>query len=230
MALMLLFATATQAQIHSSSNSKITVTKEKIIDTTNYNRIYLGYSGLNASNFTTGSLLNRFNGGELGYLRGINLTKKAPLFLEIGGCASMDISKKESDKNQTDKSMTVQRSLLSFTVPVSLTYKATFYNGFYLAPYLGPQLRVNIWGKDKVTIKLREQGNETETSISCDLFDPEMTDPTVKRIEFGGQAGLNFGIKWINFGIGYYIDSPLYKNDSEKVILHGISGTVGINF
>lgn len=224
-----LFSNAAQAQIHSSTNSKITITKEKIIDTTSYNRIYLGYSGLNASNLSTGSVLNRFRGGELGYLRGINLSKKASFFLEIGGRVSMDINKKVSDEGQKEIGVTMQRSLLSLTVPVSLTYKAMFPSRFYVAPYIGPQLRINMMGKDKVTINVNEGANHAIES-TYDLFDSEDTDPTLKRGELGVQAGLNFGIKRINFGVGYYIDSPIYKKDSEKVNLHGLSGTIGINF
>lgn len=225
----MLFACAAQAQIHSSSNSKIT--KERVFDTNNYNRISLGFS-MFVSKIEVNSDLNtyRFHGGELDYVRGINLTKKAPVFLEVGGRVTYDMYKTIKSEVESQE-ISLSRSFLALSVPVSFTYKATFGNGFYLAPYLGPHLRVNILGQDKLAYKIQQNGvDEVDVEEKYGLFDNDATDPTFKHIQFGAQGGLNLGYKRVNIGVGYYFDSPIYKLENKSMLMHGLSASVGINF
>lgn len=233
MALMLLITMASQAQIHSSTNSRITKTKEKKVvnDTADYNRISLGYSLLYTEKDESGKM---FRGGELDYLHGFNLTKNCPFFLELGLRVAFDAYKYTYNNGgeaffDYRTETTIQRSLLSASIPLSFSYKLTFVNGFYIAPYLGPQLRVNIVGKDKVSETVSENGEELLDEM-YNLFDKEETDPAMKRVQFGGQAGLNIGYKRLNMGAGYYFCSPLWKDGSEKMKCNGLSATIGINF
>lgn len=251
------FSLTTYGQIYSSSNSRITTTKEKkkrnfVNDTASYNRVYAGFmKNFLATSWTQGGTV--CNGAELGYLRGVSLTKKCPLFLELGTRISFDTYRvgesyegisfipynidhdgSNLDYNAIWKQVSSLHSfLLAVSIPVSLTYKRTFANGFYLAPYVGPQLRLNILGMEKVKIHLDAPYGEFsfDDELKYSLLNDEETNPAMKRAQLGFQFGLNLGYKVMNFGLGYDMDlSTKFKGRQKHSTIFGLSFSVGLNF
>lgn len=213
----LVLSLSVNAQIHSSTNSKITRIREKklVLDTTNYNRFSVGYSQL--------SWYDLLRGAELGYLHGFHLSHKNSCFLELGLRASFNKKTRYEDHGAD---LVLNRYLFSMSLPVSFTYKLKFANGLYLSPYVGPYLRVNIIGIDKMDF---DNNNETlKKTMKYNLFDSEETSPKRNRAQFGGQMGLIFGYKAINVGVGVSIgDGVGNVKDNESF---GVSTTIGVNF
>lgn len=222
------FSLTTYGQIYSSSNSRITTTKEKkkrnfVNDTASYNRVYAGFmKNFLVVSWEHGQRIS--NGAELGYLRGVSLTKKCPIFLDLGARISLDTEHQEESDPCLVSSR--RRVLLAASVPVSLTFKRTFVNRFYLAPYLGPHLRVDMLGIDKVKIHWEQGSYSFDDESKYSLFNEDETEYAMKRVQFGFQFGLNFGYKALSFGVGCNTD--VLKLHKMGVL--GLSGSVGINF
>lgn len=216
---VMLFSLTATAQIHTSTSSKITRIKEKklVLDTLNYNRISAGLSLTYA--------FDPMGGGELDYVHGFHLSQKNSLFLELGLRASFEKSYNRSSF-WNDGDMLLNRYMFSLYLPINATYKIKYVNGIYISPYMGPHLRVNIIGMDKMEFNSeKEDVNET---LKFNLFDSKETYHKRNRVQFGGQVGLNIGYKFINIGLGSYIEtgqvSEIYN------LCGGISATIGVNF
>ena len=258
---MLFMVGSAQAQIVSSKNSRITIEKTKTLHNyENYNRLSFGLSTLKLSDtyfdksereildFDKKSIT--LKGMDFNYLRGISLTQRFPLYLEVGARMTFDTYQdewKDSDswgyERESDRI-----NILALSVPVNVTYKYTFDNGFYLAPFAGIHFRLNLLGQVKYdyeegnnygdydsedgTINLFKTGDDDDDDV---YFDDD--EDACKRFQFGGQIGLNFGYKALNVGFAYYFDTPFYKYSSDydskydfKYKQGGVSLTIGYNF
>ena len=159
-------ASIAQAQIVSSKNSRITVNKEVVAHNyENYNRISFGLATdklkssdekvFNFKDLDFDKKSITLKGIDLNYLRGISLTQKFPLYLEVGGRLTYDTYKYEdSDYDEGsyytyNESWSDRLNLLSLSIPVNVTYKYTFSNGFYIAPFAGIHFRLNLLANDK---------------------------------------------------------------------------------
>lgn len=255
-ALALVFSIGTiQAQIVSSQNSRFTVNREKIAHNyENYNRISFGLATdklkssdekvFNFKDFDYDKKSVTLKGIDFNYLRGINLTQKFPLYLEVGGRLTYDTYKYEDDDEDYYGSNTWSErlNLLSLSVPVNVSYKYTLSNGFYVAPFVGIHFRLNLLANDKWKETFIDRYGDVEKDDGVysffkadedddDAFFADGED-TAKRFQFGGQIGVNLGYKAFNLGLAYYFDTPIYKNDDAdfKVKTGGVSLTVGYNF
>ncbi len=258
--LVAFMVTGVQAQIVSSKNSRLTVEKQAKVkpEIANYNRFSLG---LSTNKFkTSDDNLFKFKidgkreesmtlkGLDINYMRGISLTQKFPLYLEVGGRLTYETLKstnKDGGNNWSEKE-TERFNLLSLSVPVNVTYKYTFSNGFYLAPFVGIHFRLNLMANDKWEYEETYYGETEKEDGKMSFFKADEEDEDAyfdedmdvcKRFQFGGQVGLNFGYKALNIGLGYYFDTPFYKYDSDtnssndfKIKSGGVALTVGVNF
>lgn len=202
-----------------SSNAKLVVEtpkKPKKVSTS-YNRIGIRYAGLNGSFSTTvneagtddvikalNEQIETAHGGELSYLRGILLTKKVPLYLEVGGQLTFTGA---SDNN-------VEMALAA-SIPVNVAYKYTTSSGFYIEPYAGVNFRVMLTA-DNIFDDRYETYYETTyvtgyygTSYPMVTEHYRKVDPIGNRFLFGGEIGLNFGYKVLNINIGYQMFTAL---------------------
>ncbi len=234
------------AEIFDESKVKASHTKN------GYNRISFGYYSQKLTCKTDGPFPSIFDedykksmnmkGLEVSYLHGISVSKKIPLFVEIGGRIQFNIYKNKDsyvvDGQRYDDVLRITN--LSLAVPVNITYKHTFTNGFYVAPYFGVNLRVNMTGKwDYDGSDYSEYYNIFKADDNDEhAFYGSDVDPC-KRLQYGCQLGLNFGFKALNIGIGYYMESPLYNSQllyeddrlyDVKYKMNNVSLTLGINF
>ena len=244
-------ASAAQAQIVSSKNSRIERVKVES-ENRGYNRLSFGlatdklksdekvFEDAKGKDSKTLGL----KGIDLTYLHGIPVSKKLPMFVEVGGRFTFTTNK-DSDKGSYDGykyEESVRSNLMSLSVPVNFTYKHTFSNGLYLAPYVGIHFRLNLIAQEKWETEYDGESEDgTANYFKADDYDDDAAfgdnEDTWKRFQFGGQVGLNIGYKALNLGIGYYFASPIYKYEDDysskydfKIKTGSLALTLGFNF
>lgn len=246
-------ASAAQAQIVSSKNSRITVNKQDKPKPAGYNRFSFGLS-TNKMKSSDKSLFEfdvdekdkesmTLKGIDLNYLHGFSVSKRVPLYVEVGGRLTFDTFKSEESESGTGYYYNVKDryNLLALTIPVNVTYKYAFSNGVYLAPFIGIHFRLNLMAQDKWEEEGTINGDYEKYDGKMSFFKADDYDDDAyfdsdedpcKRFQFGGQVGLNVGYKAWNLGIAYYFDSPFYKHDTAdlKIKSGGIGLTLGFNF
>ena len=155
-----------------------------------YNRVSIGYNAslLSCSltemdRYVPGSL----HGFTVGYTRGINLTNKLPLFLEVGAQMAYGGGSKDY--------LSIKQ--LRFVIPVNITYRFSINDNFKLSPYTGFALAVNAVGRYNYY------------GYSGSLFDDfEYMGETVSanRVQGTWQIGLNANYKAFLVGFEYGLD------------------------
>ena len=86
----------------------------------------------------------KFPGFSVGYLRGIGLTQKVPLYLEVGG--EIDFNRYSESEEGEDYKQTI----LGLKIPVSLVYRLNINENFSISPLFGFDFRLNLMGKGKL--------------------------------------------------------------------------------
>lgn len=226
-------------------------------DCKGYNRISLGYmgssykysvGGYNLGSMEEAGLPDGIKGVDFGYTRGVSLSKRLPFFLEIGGQINYGTNKLEGyedeDSYYTDLYETRHHSL-AVSLPISLTYKLSFQNGMYIAPYAGMHFDVGILLMDKVSgLETVHYGygyddySDTYSYYSEEDMagdDGEEGMNTFNRFQLGWQVGVNIGYKRFNLGLAYKsCITPMYKEENiflkTTIKNHGPLVTLGINF
>ena len=194
----------------SASGSSIWTT----VNTDGYNRVYVGYSGVKGKIDIDGADDMKFPGFSVGYLRGIGLTQKVPLYLEVGG--EIDFNRYSESEDGEDYKQTI----LGLKIPVSLVYRLNINENFSISPLFGFDFRLNLMGKGKY-----EYDGESE---DWNLFDDdEMDGEAYKRFQAGWHIGVGFDYKALHFGVDY---GTSFNEITEKVKLATTSVTVGYNF
>ena len=123
----------------SASGSSIWTT----VNTDGYNRVYVGYSGVKGKIDIDGADDMKFPGFSVGYLRGIGLTQKVPLYLEVGG--EIDFNR----YSESEEGLDYKETLLGLKIPVSLVYRLNINENFSISPLFGFDFRLNLMGKGK---------------------------------------------------------------------------------
>ena len=178
-------------------------------DYTGYNRIYVGYTGVNAKWSADGeSVSQKFPGFSVGYLRGISLTQKVPLYLEVAGALQYN---KWSEEGESEK-------IFGLNIPVSLLYRFNITDDFSISPNFGLNFRLNLTGKYEVD----------GVDESLNLFDDdEMGGEGWKRFQAGWHIGANFDYKFLHLGVNWGTDFNEITADTN---CRTTSVTVGWNF
>ena len=194
----------------SASGSSIWTT----VNTDGYNRVYVGYSGVKGKIDIDGADDMKFPGFSVGYLRGIGLTQKVPLYLEVGG--EIDFNR----YSESEEGLDYKQTILGLKIPVSLVYRLNINENFSISPLFGFDFRLNLMGKGKY-----EYDGESE---DWNLFDDdEMDGEAYKRFQAGWHIGVGFDYKALHFGVDY---GTSFNEITEKVKLATTSVTVGYNF
>ena len=194
----------------SASGSSIWTT----VNTDGYNRVYVGYSGVKGKIDIDGADDMKFPGFSVGYLRGIGLTQKVPLYLEVGG--EIDFNR----YSESEEGLDYKETLLGLKIPVSLVYRLNINENFSISPLFGFDFRLNLMGKGKY-----EYDGESE---DWNLFDDdEMDGEAYKRFQAGWHIGVGFDYRALHFGVDY---GTSFNEITEKVKLATTSVTVGYNF
>lgn len=183
-------ATSASAQLVTSSSFSSSSSGSSIwttVNTDGYNRIYVSY--LPSKLDLLGVFDFKMNGSvQAGYLRGISLTRKVPLYLEVGGAVQYRKGK------LSQESASVKINVLSVNIPVSLAYRVNVTDEWAISPNFGFDFRVNATGKLKASDGVDES--------SYDLFD----DGGAKRFQAGWHIGVGFDYRALHFGVDYGTD------------------------
>lgn len=149
-------STSTFAQFTNSSSSTNSTTS-----TSGWNRVFIEY---NPSKITTdideADDLD-FKGFSIGYMRGISVTQKLPLYVEAGVAFQYRTYKEDIENSYYD--YTEKINTASLNIPVHLLYRFNVTNDFAIEPFVGLDFRFNISGKYKI-----EADGESE---DLNLFD-----------------------------------------------------------
>ena len=147
---------------------------------TGYNIVSVGYDAMFLDQ-GYGTL----NGVNLQYLHGFRVTKKVPLFLEIGADISYNTKSYKSQYQHeyggpyyTSK---FRRNIISGRIPLNVSYKFNIVKNFHIQPYTGLNFRINGFvGNGQF------YGNNT--------------------FQGGWQIGLGFNVSKLYLGLQYGLD------------------------
>ena len=208
--------------------------------TDDYNRIYVGYNPAKIKWSEDQSAGEEYyplkHGITVGYLRGSNIVKNLPLYIEWGANFQYLFGKERfSDDGYSE---TINISTYSLNVPVNVAFRFSFTdNDLSITPYLGLNFRVNLAGKYKGKYESDYYGDSEEYEYN--LFSKKeedengLGDYAWKRFQVGFNVGVSFSYKALNVGVGYVADfSKLVDYDDEDVTgkLGVTTLSVGINF
>ena len=249
---LLLGMTATaSAQDEDSTEVSENVVPAKVV-AKGYNRIQLDYvgtwwtgsdTGFGGSKFRNDAAVttdkDMFWGFDFGYLRGIRLAKKLPLYVEVGATmvySSIDNTETNPEIATGEDQCDVTVRALSFEVPVFLTYRFNFGN-LHLAPYVGAKFRANAMMKLAYVRSTRGEKYETNDLFSTESYtvDGEEYTSKYRRFQACGEAGINFGWKALNLKVAYFYNSSVYKGENllgEDISCaqQGVIAGVGVEF
>lgn len=190
------------------------------VNTDGYNRIYVGYNGVKAKVDWPGGDDLKYPGFSIGYLRGIGLTQKVPLYLEVGGELVYNSHKEDYYDDYEEATYEQKETIFALKIPVSLAYRLNINENFSITPRFGFDFRLNLMGKAKY-----EYAGESD---DWNLFDDdEMDGEAYKRFQAGWHIGVGFDYKAIHVGVDY---GTSFNEISEKVKLATTSVVVGWNF
>lgn len=165
-------------------------------------------------------------GFELGYIQGINITTKRPLFLELGGQLAFSHDKDEINKVGAD--YTDKYTFMSIAIPINVAYKFTFTNSdnFTIVPFIGPNFKFNLIGKNKC------EGDHDYKISFFNKDDMYGKDNTAKRFQVGLNLGFGVNIlERLYVGYRFQPDFAKYiKHDDFKVKTKANYITFGVNF
>ncbi len=226
------------------------------VKTSGWNRVYVSYnpSKINFSDddyeFIDGEDI-KFKGFTVGYLRGFSLTKKVPLYMEIGLGFQYRNYKYSDDEiypmlseeayededlntNFSDDDVTLKYTMMSLNIPINLLYRFNINNDFSISPYFGFDLRFNIKATQKsewtaYTDYDYEDTEEQEWSNDCfdkkDMGDDD--DYVWNRFQAGWHIGVGLDYKALHIGVEYGKD---FNELCKKAKLSTTSITLGVNF
>lgn len=234
------------------------------VKTSGWNRVYVSYnpSKINFSDddyeFIYGEDI-KFKGFTVGYLRGFSLTKKVPLYMEIGLGFQYRNYKYSSDELYinlpgnvdddvipvwfTEEERSMKLTMMSLNIPINLLYRFNINDDFSISPYFGFDLRFNIKATQKWEwvapegLTFDNYGNitgyegETDQEWSQDCFDKEDMYDDDDSVWNRFQAGWHIGV-----GLDYkalHIGVEYGKDFNElckKAKLSTTSITLGVNF
>lgn len=211
----------------SASGSSIWTT----VNTDGYNRVYVSYlpstlkvDGLDGDDLGDLDDIRKLKGSfEIGYLRGIGLTQKVPLYLEVGGALQYRHSKADIE------GLDFKVNMFSLNIPVSLAYRININDDFAIAPNFGFDFRINMTGK----LKAEYDGKEL---IDMNLFKDETIEDedlgsykteAWKRFQAGWHIGVGFDYKALHFGVNYGTD---FNEITEDCKIATTSVRFGYNF
>ena len=215
------------AQIGESKSKKIETTVVSAAPNANYNRILIGYAQthLSANDWFLNSYNKRdeaksasLHGFTTGWMYGINVTKGKclPLYVEPGAAINFGIGEAMTDKDK----------ILSFEVPVNVTYRYKFPNtNIRISPYMGIHFKVNI-------LAMGEIRDESYNLFSSDDF--KYSDG-MNRFQMGMQLGANFEFSRFFVGLGWNYDfipifSETIRKEDYNVTTSGVRVKLGLTF
>lgn len=220
-----------------------------------FQRVQLGFSGTSAKYVNNSAMLADnvpayekyfLKGVSLGWIGDVKLTKKLPLYLELGGMFAWQMgstngvrdNKRSPSGEGVVNDFSYKVRALTLTIPISVNYQfknVAGVEGLTVAPFAGVYGRINIIAKRKQTKTQTEYGrndilgNEvvkgmTVTTEDKSLMKYYLDDGWMsskkhvgKLLQVGAQVGANAYYKRYSFGLAYmYGITPFASHSSPK--------------
>lgn len=251
-------ATSTASAQFANSSSNSSTSGSSIwttVNTDGYNRIYVSYlpsklktdgavdaffDGLEELGLNGIDDITKMKGSfEVGYLRGIGLTSKVPLYLEVGGALQFRSSKWDYSVSYDGGSdaIKIKGNMLSLNIPVSLAYRININDDFAISPNFGFDFRINLTGKLKGDATYSYSGETEEYKfLDIDLFKDQTYEDLEgyeaewegwKRFQAGWHIGVGFDYRALHLGVKYGTD---FNELTENLKVATTSVTLGWNF
>lgn len=173
-------AAPASAQVYESKSYIKKTSKTTTIDNSykNYSRIGLYYNNMSWwSDYGDESL----NGLDIQYVYGINLTKRYPMYLEVGGAFKFGVGGDDGEDWQD----------FMIEVPVNYTYRFFFNNRkIAISPFVGLNFNIHL------STTANFNGND------WDAFE----DLDGRRFQMGWKIGSNFDFRKFYIGLSYGTD------------------------
>ena len=200
------------------ANAQIVESKSKVVQyeakqpKKGYNRIMFNYSplftsikvdGVKAEGDGVGKTLQ---GGSLSYTRGIPVSSKLPMFIEVGIGAQFN-SGNVLDGYTTDYDrLKLGLTLVRANIPVAFTYRFALGQSkrIKISPFTGFNFGINIVTDD-------------DKKYYYDILKYyNYKDDNYERFQMGWLIGANFTFNRFNLQVAYTLDfMPLYKQDAN---------------
>lgn len=239
---MLLVAATASAQF-ANTNSK---TGAKSVDTDNYNRITFSWNPTTFDYDYKGVDNLTLNGLSLGYTAGISLSKKYPMFIEVGARVNYAFKTQDYFEDLYDKwdEETVDAifnkhsytdTYVNLAVPVNFAYKIKVGKDFAITPYLGVVLKANIISLTSYDFELTDDALDAGVEKAewdwdtKDYFSKKDVgkDYTWNRFQIGWNIGAGFDYKKFYFGLSYGTD---FMQIAKRTSTSNYAITLGVNF
>ena len=182
-------------------------------------------------------------GFGLGFIKGIELSKTKPLFLELGANANF-LFKKADISEDEDYKLTAKYSFLNLAIPVNLAYRFKVSDAFSIQPFAGLNMKFNLLGKCKNEIKVDSYSFEEDLDFFSDKYEAEDGEDSegdsffygdkAKRFQLGLNVGCGFNISKLYIGYTFQPDLTNYAEikdgETYKVKTRSNVITIGLNF
>jgi len=199
-----------KAQIVESSAKTIKVEAAK--PKSGYNRIMFNYSPLftsikfNETKLEGDGAGKTLQGGSISYTRGISVSKRLPMFVEVGIGAQFN-SGNVIDGYTTDYDrLKLGLTLVRANIPVAFTYRFGFGQNkrIKISPFTGFNFGINIVTDD-------------DKKYNYDILNYyNYKDDNYNHFQMGWLIGANFTFNRFNLQVAYTLDfMPLYKQDAS---------------
>ena len=182
-------------------------------------------------------------GFGLGFIKGIELSKTKPLFLELGANANFLFKKADFSEGE-DYKLTAKYSFLNLAIPVNLAYRIKVSDAFSIQPFAGLNMKFNLLGKCKYEVEEDSFSFESEENFFSDKYsvdeygdsdgDSYFGGDKAKRVQLGLNVGCGFNISKLYIGYTFQPDLTNYAeikaDETYKVKTRSNVITIGLNF
>lgn len=211
------FAVAVLAAMTADASAQLTK------DTQGWTRVELSFDAqkFKMKNSNTTWEGDKQKGAAIGFMKGINITSKMPLFLDLGARLAWLHSKDEwTQVGNVECSR--KTTFMNVAIPVNVAYKLSFASSpISIVPFFGPNFKFNFYGRTKTEIGDKESKIKW---LSDDEYDARI-------FQFGLNLGVGVNIKSFYVGYTFQPDLSSYVKEGDyksKTINNLVS--VGINF
>ncbi len=205
-----------------TANASAQLTK----DTKGWTRVELSFDAqrMKWKNNDASGLSDKTKGAAIGFMKGINITSKMPLFLDLGARLSWNHAKDTWSNNASET--TQKTTFMNIAVPVNAAYKFSFASSpINIVPFFGPNFKFNFYGRTKTTTEAG--GEEFETKYKWLNKD----DGDARIFQLGINLGVGVNINRFYVGYTFQPDLMSYvKNGDSKLRTINNYISVGINF
>ena len=247
-AAMSLIACNVSAQFANTNSSNVNVSNNKVVNTTEWQRVYISYNPMNMIVDLSDADDMSFNGFSIGYAKGFSVSNDMPLFIETGAHATYGTNTLDSEDLESleinNYKLEQKTTILNLNIPVNLAYKFSVESKkLSIIPYVGINFKGNIIGKSKLNLvdgldsdditekKFWEYAEDSygikQEKNNFDKKDTGSKDSQWKRFQMGWQIGVGINYNKLYVGVSYGKDiTELCK----KTKLSTTSITLGYNF